>query len=227
MPRNLIITGGIFHPFEESSQALAEVLADAGIESETTFEMTAGLGSLAEGGYDMVTINALRWGMMTADKYEPYRDRWAYRLPEAAQQALTGFVRNGGALLGVHTASICFDDWPGWQQLLGGQWVWGESHHPPLGEVRAEPSGVSHPLMEGVAPFTVTDEVYHALSLAPDVVALLEADTGDGAQPLVWAREVGRGRVVYDALGHDAASIEEPEHQRLLRQAGAWLVRKH
>jgi type 1 glutamine amidotransferase len=224
MPRNLIITGGIFHPFEASSAALADVLAEAGIDSETTFDMTAGLESLSGDAYAMVTINALRWGMMTAEKYAPYRAEWAYRIPESSRRALTGFVEAGGALLGMHTASICFDDWPGWQQLLGGQWVWGRSHHPPLGEVRARPVSAAHPVTDGVAPFTVNDEVYHGLALEPDVVGLLEADAGEGPQPLVWAREVGRGRVVYDALGHDAASICEPEHRRLLRQAGAWLT---
>ena len=224
MPNNLIITGGIFHPFLESSAALADALAESGIESETTIDMDAGLQSLREGRYDMLTVNALRWGMMTADKYEPYRAEWAYRMPEASRVALTEFVADGGGLLGVHTASICFDDWPGWQQLLGGQWVWGRSHHPPLGEVNARPTSAGHPVTVGIEPFTVTDEVYHALALESDVVGLLEADTGEGPQPLVWARDVGQGRVVYDALGHDAASIREPQHRRLLKQAAAWLL---
>lgn len=224
MPKNLIITGGIFHPFEESSAALAKILTDVGIESETTTDMDAGLRSLANGEYAMLTINALRWSMTTGDKYEPYRAEWAYRMPEASQQALTRFVDNGGALLGMHTASICFDDWPGWQQLLGGRWVWGTSHHPPLGEVTATPTAAEHSVTSGVGRFTVIDEVYSALALEPDIVGLLEADAGDGPQPLVWAREVGRGRVVYDALGHDAASVSHPRHRRMLKQAGAWLI---
>ena len=224
MPQNLIITGGIFHPFEESSAALADILTAVGIESQTTTDIDAGLRSLVDGAYSMVTINALRWSMTTGDKYEPYRDQWAYRIPEASRAALTGFVENGGALLGIHTASICFDDWPGWQQLLGGRWVWGQSHHPPLGEVTAMPTSATHAITDGVAQFTVNDEVYSALALEPDVVGLLEADAGDGPQPLVWAREVGRGRVVYDALGHDAASVRQPQHEQLLQQAGAWLI---
>ena len=43
------------------------------------------------------------------------------------------------------------------------------------------------------------------------------------AQPLLWAREHGRGRVVYDALGHSADSIRHPVHRRILQQSARWL----
>ncbi len=224
MPRNLIITGGIFHPFEASSAAIAALLEKDGIESDVVTDVDAGLQALPDGPYSMVTINALRWGMMTADKYEPYRAEWAYQTPPASRDALTGFVAGGGGLLGMHTASICFDDWPGWQSLLGGQWVWGRSHHPPLGELTARPTDVGHEVSAGVEAFTVTDEVYHSLALEPDVDALIEADAGEGPQPIAWARHVGQGRVVYDALGHDAASLNVPGHARLVRQAAQWLL---
>ncbi len=224
MPQNLIITGGIFHPFEESSAALSALLEEEGIQSDVVTDVDEGLQALPDGPYAMVTINALRWGMMTADKYEPYRAEWAYQMPAASREALSGFVNGGGSLLGLHTASICFDDWPGWQSLLGGQWVWGESHHPPPDELTVRPTEARHEVSAGVEAFTVIDEVYHALALEPDVVPLIEADAGDGPQPLAWAREVGRGRVVYDALGHDAASLEVPGHTRLIRQAARWLL---
>jgi type 1 glutamine amidotransferase len=224
MPRNLIIMGGIFHPFEASSAALAALFEEEGIHSDVVIDMDGGLQSLPGGPYAMVTINALRWSMMTADKYEPYRAEWAYRIPAASREALSGFVAGGGGLLGLHTASICFDDWPGWRSLLGGQWVWGKSHHPPPGALTARPTHARHEVSAGVEAFTVIDEIYHSLALEPGVVPLMEADAGDGPQPITWAREVGRGRVVYDALGHDAASLEVPGHARLVRQAARWLL---
>lgn len=225
MSENLIITGGIFHPFDELSRALCEVLEEVGIRSYITEDMDAGLQSLTSGSYGMLTINALRWGMMTADKYEPYRAEWAYRMPPSSRDALRNFVVSGGALLGMHTASICFDDWPEWGALLGGRWRWGVSYHPPLGPVSARPTMVSHAVTGGVEPFELTDEIYHDLELQPDVVPLVEGESpgGDGAQPVVWARSYGKGRVVYDALGHDAASINQPQHRRLLQQAARWL----
>lgn len=226
MRANLIISGGIFHPFDESSEALATILRDAGIESRVVNDVDAGLALLAGGNFDMLTINALRWGMMTADKYEPYRAEWAYHMPRASCDKLTGFVDSGGALLGIHTASICFDDWPEWGELLGGSWQWGISHHPPSGPVSVWPTGHTHAVTEGIQPFELSDEIYHQLALEADVEPLLLGDCKacEGPQPVCWAREFGNGRVVYDALGHDAASLNHPQHRQLLGQAAHWLL---
>ena len=226
MHKNLIISGGIFHPFDESSNALTGILHEVGVESNVTDDVDAGIHALAGGSYDLLTINALRWGMMTADKYEPYRAEWAYRMPQSSRDTLMKFVEAGGALLGLHTASICFDDWQQWGSVLGGQWQWGISHHPPLGPVSVRPTENRHVVSNGIQAFEMIDEIYHDLKLQPDVVPLLEGGTAAGVdvQPLVWAREFGNGRVVYDALGHNAASVNQPQHRQLLQQAARWLV---
>ncbi len=226
MTRNLILSGGVFHPFDESSQALAQILSERGIGSEIVGDVDTAARKIQQGNLDMLTINALRWRMQTSDKYEPYRTEWAYSAPEETRLALADFVRAGGALLALHTASICFDDWPGWGEILGGRWVWGSSHHPPFGNVSVEPSGVSHAITAGIEPFEVTDEVYHDLELQPDVEPLLFAKSANGgsSQPVCWARRHGEGRVVYDALGHDAESLNQPQHRRLVLQAAQWLA---
>ncbi len=226
MRTNVIISGGIFHPFDESSEALASLLREVGIESDIVGDVDAGIGLLSDRKADMVTINALRWGMMTADKYEPYRAEWAYRMPRSSRDKLTAFVSSGGALLGMHTASICFDDWPEWGELLGGCWQWGTSHHPPVGPVSARPTGYAHAVTKDIQPFELNDEIYHDLALEADVEPLLvgTCEACEGSQPICWARSFGNGRVVYDALGHDAASIEHPQHRKLLVQAAMWLL---
>lgn len=226
MHKNLIISGGIFHHFEESSSALVTILHEVDVESNVTHDVDAGIQALAGGRYEMLTINALRWGMMTADKYEPYRGEWAYRMPQSTRDALQEFVESGGALLGIHTASICFDDWPEWGTVLGGQWQWGISYHPPLGPVSVRPTENPHAVTKDIRPFEFIDEIYHDLKLQGDVVPLLEGESaaGNGPQPIVWARKYGKGRVVYDALGHDAASVKQPQHQQLLQQATRWLL---
>ncbi len=226
MRRNLIISGGIYHPFAETSAALLKIFAEVGVESQVTEDVDAGIADLADGDYSMVTINALRWGMMTADKYKPFRAEWAYQTPQLTRDTLTRFVESGGALFGLHTASICFDDWPEWGALLGAQWQWGTSHHPPIGPVSVRPTSSRHVISNDVGEFELDDEIYHGLELEPDLIPLLEGECGggDGPQPVVWAREFGKGRVFYDALGHDAASVGHPQHRQLLQQAAQWLL---
>ncbi|WTO10857.1 ThuA domain-containing protein [Micromonospora sp. NBC_00617] len=48
-------------------------------------------------------------------------------------------------------------------------------------------------------------------------------EEGGATHPLVWARTLGRSRVVYSALGHDTRSYESPGHVELLRRITAWL----
>lgn len=81
-----------------------------------------------------------------------------------------------------------------------------------------------HPLTAGLDGFTLVDEVYDDLQLAPDITGLLSApQPGTGAvQPLLWAREHGGGRVVHDALGHHPPSYDVPEHHEIVRRAIHW-----
>ncbi|HEV2677371.1 MAG TPA: ThuA domain-containing protein [Aliidongia sp.] len=218
--RNLILTGGIGHPFADASAALADILAADGIVSTVTEDIEQGLAGLD--GFDLVTVYALRWRMLIGEKYAPHREQWAFSLSDAGRQALTRFVEAGGGLLALHTAVICFDDWPGWHRLLGAEWIWGRSAHPPFGPVAVDPTGKAHAVAEGVVSFELRDEVYGNLDMDEDVEPLLTADAGAGSWPVAWTRRAGQGRVVVDLLGHDRASLEQPMHRRLLRQGARW-----
>ncbi len=48
----------------------------------------------------------------------------------------------------------------------------------------------------------------------------------DGDHPMVWEHCVGRGRVFYSALGHQAKSYAEAEVKGMLEGAVAWAVRE-
>jgi len=172
--RNLLLTGGIVHPFETAAAALAGVLRGHGIESVVTMDIEGGLAELPRGWFDLLTIFALRW-TMADDKYAAHRAQWALSISAAGRAAILAHLSSGRGLFGVHTASICFDDWPGWGEALGGAWVWGASSHPPLGLVDVGVVEPHHPLVRGIGDFTLTDEVYGDLALHHDVVPLMQA----------------------------------------------------
>ena len=222
--KGVILSGGIFHPFAETSAALADLLAAEGIVCTVTEDVAEAIDALAH--VDLFAVNALRWTMTQHEKYAPHRARWAMELTAGQQAAIDGFVQRGRGLLALHTATICFDAWPGWRVLLGGGWQWGASHHPP-----PEPADVAvlpgHAITRGLTDFCLTDEIYHALSPGPDCNVLAQAASRTqpaGPQPLAWCRSHGAGRVFVDALGHDAASLAVPGHGALLRRAARWLT---
>lgn len=225
MLRNLVIYGGIYHPFAEGAGALADALAERGVESDLTDDVEGALARLP--GYDLLTVYALRWRMLDHPKYEPFRAEYAMSLSAAGRAALERHLAAGGALLALHTASICFDDWPGWGEMLGARWRWGQSFHPPQQSVHVHVEDGAHPICAGVGDFAVEDEIFHALEPTAPLQPLLSARVAADSpvQPLLWARRHGRGRVVYDALGHTVESIRHPAHRRILQQAVDWLCR--
>jgi type 1 glutamine amidotransferase len=220
MRRNLLLSGGVAHDFPATSAALASLLEEVGVESVICDDPVEGLRHVED--FELVTVNMLRW-RMEVERYLHLKDTWAISLPEHTRAALSGHVRGGGGLLGMHGASICFDDWPEWRSVLGGVWDWECSGHPPLGPVSVHVSG-GHPIVEGIGDFEIEDEAYGDLSREADVRGLLSAVHGGAAHPLLWAREVGAGRAVYDALGHHVASYEVPEHRLVVQRAALWAL---
>ena len=228
--RNVMLIGGVNHFFEETAAELAGVLEEQDVVSFITEDVDEAIEALE--GASLFTLNALRWRMLDHDKYLPYRDQWAYELPDHHGRALMAFVDRGGGLLGLHTASICFDAWLDFRHLLGGAWAWERTFHPPLGaaQIRPAPDQVNglgpstHPLTGGMTSFELRDEVYHCLDVAADSRILLEGRLPHGPwQPVSWAREQGAGRVIYHGLGHDGASLRNERHRDFLARCYRWL----
>jgi len=220
MGRNLILSGGVNHPFVETSAALASVLAEVGIDSEVTTDVGAAMAGLSAHSPALVTFNALRWRMLP-ERYSPMRSEWAFELSAAARAGLLAHLRRGGGLLAIHTAAICFDDWPEWGRILGGSWDWDRSCHPPLGAARVR-VGRPDPLTKGLADFDTVDEIYGFLALEPDVEGLLVGSHGGAEHPLAWRRRYGGARVACDLLGHDLRAYEPKSHRELIRRAASW-----
>lgn len=225
--RNLILSGGINHDYEDTSAALAEEFAAAGFESFIFSDMNAAFDTIRNDRYDLITMNALRWRMLDDDKYIPDREQWAYEIGQRDRDILKAHLAAGGGLLGLHTSAICFDTWAEWPALLGAKWIWGESYHPPPARVRITHINQHHPSTKMLADFDVVDEVYHNIQPASDAVPLFATTSQeDGSeQTLAWAHQVGAGRVIYSSLGHDRASVKTKGHAQFLRNAALWCCR--
>jgi type 1 glutamine amidotransferase len=225
----VIYAGGIAHPFEQAAPALRTILEDVGFAARISFELDEVLGWLKADADALLVVYALRWSMTQHEKYATHRAQWSLVLADTAREAITRHVGAGAGLLGVHTASICFDNWPEWRDVLGGAWRWGKSWHPALGPVQVRLDR-THFLTRGLPDFSLNDEVYSDLDFAPGVEIAGhaegqqdEASRATGSQPALWTHRYGRGRVVCDSLGHDAASLGHPVHRRLLQRAALWI----
>jgi hypothetical protein len=183
--------------------------------------------------------------------------------PDAAQQrALVDFVARGGRWLALHGTSSAIDP-PDEQGLFRTPRVLGEVAtvlgnqflaHPPIAPYTVEISAPDHPLVAGMKPFEVRDELY-VMELHPPLDVLLHARfTGlcrgfaegdvsdDEPRPVLYLRPSGDGTVCFFSLGHcrgrfdvqdlgkddlgrrDLGSWTVPEYRTILGRCIAWTV---
>ena len=137
---------------------------------------------------------------------------------------LAHFVSAGTALLALHSAVNAFGDSEHWPRLIGGRWVEGKSAHPPIGEAVFDIVG-SHPIVSGMGPIHAFDEQYRGLEMALSSEPLLVTRQASEVHPVAWVAEpTGRGRSVYDGMGHDTRSYDSSERITLLRREISWLL---
>ncbi len=120
--------------------------------------------------------------------------------------ALQRFLENGGRWLALHASNSVRDNalLPG---ILGSRFI----THPSYRGFGVSVSKPSDPLVEGIAPFELVDEIY-CIEEGPDIEVLLHTRWGgealggrqieEGVRPLMYGHRVGNGGVLYLALGH-------------------------
>ncbi|MFC1452684.1 ThuA domain-containing protein [Verrucomicrobiota bacterium] len=222
MIRNLMMSGGVAHDFSKTSLLLMHVLEEAGIQSHIHEDFSiVEDGSLED--FDMLTLNCVRW---TCNQTPNWRDQWHFELSSKARQQLLHFFANGGGMLALHCATICFDDWPEFRNILGAWWNWGYSGHAPFEEHEMQIRSTGHPVTRGLRTFVVKDELYTNPRITDAIDALIEARWGQAVHPILWLREYGSARICYNALGHGVEAFEHPTNRVLLQRGALWVLRK-
>lgn len=194
-----------WHPFGETSAAVADLLTSRGYRIEVRGDVEE---ALAEEPRGLVVVNV---GLPRDGRPSP-----------ASREARDGLARLRDStlpVLALHVSSTSFADAPEWPELLGGRWVPDVTMHPVFGPARIRVRR-DRPGMQDVPDFEVQDERYSWLEVA-DGAEVLAVHEHDGVEhPLVWALErPSGGRTVYDALGHTAESYRSPGHRTLLAAA--------
>lgn len=218
MARIRILTGhrryaDPWHPFAETSEAVRSVLSGAGYDVSVVVDEPSSLHIAAD--VDLVVANV---GGQPQRVIEP-DPVWA-----EAHAAFGGWIRDGGLLLGLHTASNAFPDWAEWPALLGGRWVRGVSGHPERSIATFEPvpGAESHPVWAGLDAVTAYDERYSDMAVFSGSQPVIQHETGETLQVAGWVKG---DTVIYDSLGHNGRSYASESRVRFLLNEVAWLLR--
>lgn len=159
------------------------------------------------------------------------------------KQAFKSFLENGGGYVGLHAAGD--NSHAGWEwyskQLIGTTFTQ-HTMDPQFQKATVKIEDGAHPATKGLpANWSRTEEWYsfdksprdggaHILATLDEKtynpVGMFGMDLRMGDHPIVWSRCIGKGRVLYSAMGHQAEAFAEPEHRKLLQGALNWVLRK-
>jgi type 1 glutamine amidotransferase len=183
-----------------------------------------------------ITKKPLKWGAKNLDAFDAvaFFTDGDLDMDDSQKADLLSFVRDDGkGFIGIHSAAITFTSWPEYGKMLGGYF---DGH--PWGEFQA-PLVVEDPNFPGMTRlsqnFTLQDEIYQIKDFSRAnvrVLLRLDADKVDLSRQgvhrqdkdfaVIWAREYGKGRVLYNGLGHRDEVWGRPDIQKMWVDMVGW-----
>jgi type 1 glutamine amidotransferase len=181
-----------------------------------------------------ITKKALKYGAKNLDAFDAvvFFTDGNLDMDDSQKADLLSFIRvDGKGFIGIHSATITFVSWPEYGKMIGGYFdghPWGIFDAPLVVE------DAQFPGMGSLSPqFTLRDEIYQIKDFSRDnvrVLMSLDASKLDLSKrgvhrkdfPVVWARDYGKGRVLYNGLGHTEEVWERPEIQKMWLEMVQW-----
>jgi type 1 glutamine amidotransferase len=154
-------------------------------------------------------------------------------LPVPDLAALLDWISEGHGFAGMHSAADTYHDAPPYLEMLGNELL----THGNQTTVDAIVENVSHPASSPLGErFRVFDEIYKFTRPNRGAVTMLlslDRHPADGLPeagqpgdlPLAWAKDYGRGRVFYTALGHREDVWENRLYQDHILGGIRWVLR--
>jgi uncharacterized protein len=183
-----------------------------------------------------ITKKKLKYGAKNIDAYDAvvFFTDGDLDMDESQKADLLSFIRDDGkGFIGIHSATITFVSWPEYGKLIGGYFdghPWGEFQAPLVVEDATFPG-----MKYLTKSFTMKDEIYQIKDFSRDnvrVLLRLDADKVDLSKKgihrkdkdfaVVWAKNYGKGRVLYNGLGHTQEVWDRPDIQKMWVEMVQW-----
>lgn len=139
------------------------------------------------------------------------------KISENALNRFAAWVKEGGGVLGVHTATASFKQQLSYFEVMGGRFA----GHGPVGRFEIQPVAKST-VFQDIPAFTVKDELY-IHELQPGITPHFAAPKDGQKVPVVWTHRYGAGRVCVAVPGHSSRTLENKDYQKVLQQGLLWV----
>jgi type 1 glutamine amidotransferase len=219
----MVLVGGGPHDIEKNPPHLEAVLKANGVEvtklapppgMQSNGAHLAKLAELKPGEYDVVAFYTV-----------------GQSLSPEQEKALQAFVEQGGGIVAIHGASASFGRSDVWFNMVGARFA---GHAPGTYTLPIAVTDPDHAITKGIREFEIVDEEYtHRFpeGVKRHVVASFKQRPPNTSEKnnnndAVWTIEIGRGRVVYNALGHGPEAWQNPNWQKLTVQSVLWAAKQ-
>jgi uncharacterized protein len=220
VPRVLYVTQakGFQHPvLPESERIMQELGARHGFEVTVARAAESAITAAALGRLDVLV----------------FYTTGELPLSDEQKAALLAFVGAGKGFIGLHSATDTLYEWPAYAELLGGRFQghpWTQDD-----EVGIRVDDRTHPVTRHLPPtFRLREEIYQIAGFRPErstVLVSLDTVTTDMTKPgivntsfpLVWWHPYGKGKVLYNALGHRPDVWRSERYQTMVASAILWI----
>lgn len=152
------------------------------------------------------------------------------------QKVYIDLLKKGKSMIFLHHAIVSYQRWPEFIKIVGGQYhtdpviVNGDTlkadyQHDVRMPIKVE--NKDHPITNGISDFEIFDEVYSNVEILPGVKPLLRCTHPKSMRYVAWTNSYGNSEVVYIQLGHGRSGYNNPNFQKLIRQAIEWSAARH
>jgi type 1 glutamine amidotransferase len=151
-------------------------------------------------------------------------------IAEPHRAALRAFIESGRGVVSIHHAVVDYTSWPWWyREVTGGKYFTAPAAGHPKSAYRegvdfiAEAvKGAAHPVLRGVPPLALHDEVYRGMWHSPEITVLMQTDHPENDRPVVYLGPHPKIRAVTIQPGHEPATFRHPGYRRLVANAIRW-----
>jgi type 1 glutamine amidotransferase len=185
-----------------------------------------------------ITKKPLKWGAKNLSAFDAvvFFTDGDLDMDDSQKADLLSFVRDDGkGFIGIHSATITFTSWREYGKMIGGYYdehPWGVFNAPLVVEDTSFPGMSNLPQQ-----FMLRDEIYQLKDYSrANVRVLMRLDAGkidlkrkgvkrkDNDFAVMWARDYGMGRVLYNGLGHQQDVWERPDIQKMWVDQVQWVM---
>lgn len=161
-----------------------------------------------------------------------FYDMWK-NIGDAEKSGYLKLTHEGKPMLFLHHSIVSYQDWPQFEEILGGRYMEKARGVAPEDQSNYEHDVWVYSKVENVTPVTkgfgelrFFDEIYGNVRISDNVLPLLKTRHPKSMETIAWENKYGKSTIVYIQPGHDYRTFGEESYRKLLMQAIHYLAGK-